>query len=83
MSWVFVVGRGGNKMFCFEYWCDGRLCAYAEGDDYSKILDKYMAWIQIMKESYSECQKDLYLVKLNNSIDDDEIIAEYHREGAK
>ena len=70
-------------MFCFEYWCNGRLCAYAEGDDYSKILGKYMAWLKILKESYSHLPKDLYLVKLNNSIDDDEIIAEYHREGKK
>lgn len=70
-------------MFCFEYWCDDRLCAYAEDDDYSKILGKYMAWLKILKESHSPWAKDLYLVKLNNSIDDDEIIAEYHREGAK
>ena len=69
-------------MFCLEYWCNDRLCAYAQ-DDYSKILGKYMAWLKILKEPYSDLPKDLYLVKLNNSIDDDEIIAEYHREGAK
>ena len=65
-------------MFCFEYWCNGLLCAYEQDDDYSKILDKYMAWLKILKEPYSDLPKDLYLVKLNSSIDDDEIIAEYH-----
>ena len=39
--------------------------------------------MELLQNSYGQYDRDLYLVKLNNSIDDDEIIAEYHREGAK
>lgn len=70
-------------MFCFEYWSDNHICIYKESDDYLKLLDRFMARLEILKESCSSQDKDLYLVKLNNSIDDDEIIAEFHKEGTK
>ena len=70
-------------MFCLEYWNDNQLCIYRENDDYLKLLDRYLWRMELLKNSYCPYDRDLYLVKLNNSIDDDEIIAEYHREGAK
>ena len=39
--------------------------------------------MELLKNSHGPHDRDLYIVKLNNSIDDDEIIAEYHREGTK
>lgn len=68
-------------MFCLEYWSDNHLCIYKESDDYFKLLDRYLWRMELLKNSYGPYDRDLYLVKLNNSIDDDEIIAEYHREG--
>ena len=70
-------------MFCLEYWSDNHLCIYKESDDYLKLLDRYLWRMELLKNSYGPYDRDLYLVKLNNSIDDDEIIAEYHREAAK
>lgn len=48
-----------------------------------KLLDRYLWRMGLLKNSYGPYDRDLYLVKLNNSIDDDEIIAEYHRKGEK
>ena len=70
-------------MFCLEYWSDNHLCIYKESDDYLKLLDRYLWRMELLQNSYGRYDRDLYLVKLNNSIDDDEIIAEYHREGTK
>ena len=70
-------------MFCLEYWSDNLLCIYQESDDYLKLLDRYLWRMELLKNSYGPHDRYLYLVKLNNSIDDDEIIAEYHRKGTK
>ena len=70
-------------MFCLEYWSDNQLCIYRESDDYLKLLDRYLWRMELLQNSYGTYDRELYLVKLNSSIDDDEIIAEYHREGTK
>ena len=66
-------------MFCLEYWIDNHLCIYRESEDYLKLLYRYLSLMELLKNSYGPCDRDIYLVKLKNSIDDDEIITEYHR----